>query len=211
LANRHGFFEFRIDGLVFVNQLIFFLKSKEKEALRVLKGVNATNINRKIKKSVIMAAAPQDLDMTTFMKDKVLGGFKVRQTSVGKDHKFFNLSHPYITGRGATRLITKSSVRTKNVWSITYGGMMNILMYGRDAYNIPNKARNTRKPMMWKNKPHYAKKSGKSGGFVPPGKILRIPHYVGVDYLEVASAEVEQWFQQIQEKFMSKGFNTINL
>lgn len=210
MANRHGFFEFKMDGVGFVQQLISFLKSKEKDALRVLKGVNSTNINRKIKKAVIMAATPQDLDMTTFVKDKVLGGFKVRQTSVGTDHKFFNLSHPYITGRGATRLITKSSKKSKNVWSISYGGMMNILMYGRDSYPIPDpsKQRNRRKPMMWKNKPHYAQKSGKSGGFVGGGKSVRIPAYTGIDYMEAASEEVELWFKQIQDKFLSKGFTS---
>ena len=108
--SKFGFFDFKVDGLLFVDQMISFLKVKEKEALRVLKGVNTTNLNRKIKRVVIAAAAPQDLDMTPFVKDKLLGGFKVRLTSKSADHQFYNLSHPYITGRGATRLITKSTV-----------------------------------------------------------------------------------------------------
>lgn len=209
MANRnHGFFEFKIGGLVFVEQLLSFLKMKEKEAKNVLKGVNTTNLNRKIKKAVTIAASPQDLDMNSFVKDKVLGGFKVRMVSKGPDHSYFNLGHPYITGRGATKLITKSSQKRAN--SITYAGMMSVLMYGRKDYYIPTTLRNSRKPMMWVNKPHYAGKSGYSGGCII-GRRLHIPAYEGIDYMEAASAEVEAWFEQIQEKFMSKGFNTINL
>lgn len=193
---------------MFVDYLISFLKIKEKEAKNVLKGVNATNLNRKIKKAVTLAASPQDLDMNTFTKDKILGGFKVRQTSVGPDHRFFNLGHPYITGRGATKLITKSSSRRAS--SITYAGMMSVLMYGRKDYDIPNKQRDRRKPMVWTNKPHYAGKSGYSGGFII-GKVLHVPAYNGVDYMKAASLEVEAWFEKIQDKFLSKGFNTINL
>ncbi len=204
MANRHGFFEFKIDGLIFVEQLLSFLKMKEKEAKNVLKGVNTTNLNRKIKKAVTIAAAPQDLDMNTFTKDKILGGFKVRQTSVGPDHRYFNLGHAYITGRGATRLITKSSQKRAN--SITYAGMMSVLMYGRKEYNIPSKPRDMRKPMVWKNKPHYAGKTGYAGGCII-GKVLHVPAYEGIDYMEAASAEVEEWFDRIQEKFLSKGFN----
>ena len=181
---------------------------KEKEAKNVLKGVNTTNLNRKIKKAVTIAAAPQDLDMNSFVKDKVLGGFKVRMTSKGPDHRYYNLGHPYITGRGATKLITKSSQKRAN--SISYLGMMNVLMYGRKDYYIPKTPRNSRKPMIWKNKPHYAGKSGYAGGCII-GRRLHVPAYEGIDYMEAASAEVEAWFEQIQEKFMSKGFNTINL
>lgn len=204
MGKKHGFYEFQIDGLMFVSSLISFLKIKEKEAKNVLKGVNAGNLNKKIKRAVTIAAAPQDLDMNTFVRDKVLGGFKVRMTSKGEDHKFFNLGHPYITGRGATKLITKSS--QKRASSITYSGMMSVLMYGRKDYYIPTKPRDARKPMIWKNKPHYAGKSGYSGGFII-GKVLHVPAYEGVDYMQAASAEVEAWFERIQEKFMSKGFN----
>lgn len=206
---RHGFFDFKVDGLLFVNNIISFLKIKEKEALQVLKGVNTTNLNRKIKKSTMAAAAPQDLDMNNFMKNKVFGGFKLRLSSKSKDHQYFDLGHPYITGRGATEKIVKSS--QKKTWSITYAGMMSILMYGRKEFKIPKSQRNSRIPMMWKNKPHYAEKSGKSGGFIRGGKILHIPAYNGIDYLENARQDIEAWFEAIQEKFLSKGFNTINL
>ncbi len=204
MANRHGFFEFKIDGLVFVEQLISFLKVKEKEAKKVLQGVNTKNLNRKIKKAVTQAAEPQDLDMTTFVKDKVLGGFKVRESSKGVDHRYFNLGHPYITGRGASMKITKSSRR--KTWSITYAGMMSVLMYGREEYMVPTNPKGRRSFMMWKNKPHYAAKSGRSGGFIAGGKQVKIPTYEGHDYLTAISNEVEAWFEQIQNKFLSKGF-----
>lgn len=204
MANKHGFFEFKIDGLVFVEQLISFLKVKEKEAKKVLQGVNTTNLNRKIRKAVTIAAEPQDLDMTTFVKDKVLGGFKVRESSKGVDHRYFNLGHPYITGRGTSMKITKSG--KKKTWSITYAGMMSVLMYGRQEYEIPKTAGGRRDFMMWTNKPHYAAKSGRAGGFIAGGKQLKIPSYDGIDYMEAASDEVEAWFEQIQNKFLSKGF-----
>ena len=63
-----------------------------------------------------------------------------------------------------------------------------------------------RKPMVWKNKPHYAGKTGYVGGCII-GKVLHVPAYEGIDYMEAASAEVEEWFDRIQEKFLSKGFN----
>jgi hypothetical protein len=206
--SKYGFFDFKIDGLTFVNHLISYLKKKEKEALNVLKGVNSKNLNKKIKKAITIAAIPQDLDMTPFVKDKVLGGFKVRLSSKGQDHQYYNLGHPYITGRGATKTITKSSIRTKRTWSITYAGVMNILMYGRGEYEIPNKPRNNRMPMMWKNKPHYAGKSGFSGGLIK-GKVLHVPAYSGEDYTEAARQEIEAWMTQIQDKFLSKGFTKI--
>lgn len=204
---RHGFFDFKVDGLMFVNHIISFLKKKEKEALQVLKGVNTTNLNRKIKKSTMQAAtnSDQNLDMTPFMKDKVFGGFKMRLSSKGNDHKYFNLGHPYITGRGATEKIVKSS--KKKTWSITYAGMMSVLMYGRKDYKIPKSPRNSRMPMMWTNKPHYAGKSGYSGGLILGGKTLEVKKYKGVNYLENARQDIEAWFEAIQEKFLSKGFN----
>jgi hypothetical protein len=205
---RSNFWELKIDGLLFVSRLISYLKVKEKEALNVLKGVNATNLNRKIKKAVTQSAEQQNLDMTTFVKDKVLGGFKLRLTDKAKDHQYYNFGHPYITGRGATKLITKSSIKTKRTWSISYKGMMNILMYGREGYNIPspNKPRNSRIPMVWVNKPHYAKKSGKSGGCIAGGKSVWVPAYSGVDYAEAAETQIQAWMDDIQEKFLSKGF-----
>lgn len=213
MARKHGFFDFKIDGLLFVDHILSFLKIKEKEALQVLKGVNATNLNRKIKKSTMQAAAPQNLDMNAFMKDKVFGGFKMRLSSKGQDHKYFNLGHPYITGRGATKKIVKSS--KKKTWSITYAGMMSVLMYGRKEYEIPSEAtrmkRNSRMPMMWKNKAHYAGKSGYSGGLIRGNRSLKIEEYDGINYLENARQDIEAWFEAIQEKFLSKGFNTINL
>jgi hypothetical protein len=210
LARKHGFWDFKIDGVMFVNQLISYLKVKEKEALNVLKGVNAVNLNRKIKHAVTMASIPQDLDMTSFVKDKLLGGFKVRLTSKSQDHQYYNFGHPYITGRGATKKIVKSSRHRTN--SITYAGMMSVLMYGRKKYDIPNPntKRNSRMPMMWKNKPHYASKSGFAGGFVGGKKVLHIKPYAHpIDYTLSAAAEVEAWMTQIQDKFLSKGFTKV--
>ena len=208
---RSNFWELRIDGLLFVSRLISYLKVKEKEALNVLKGVNATNLNRKIKKAVTRSADQQNLDMTTFVKDKVLGGFKLRLTDKAKDHQYYNFGHPYITGRGATKLITKSSMNTKRTWSITYKGMMNILMYGhkKDGYFIPspNKPRNSRIPMVWVNKPHYAKKRGFDGGCIAGGKSVWVPKYKkNVDYTKAAETQIQAWMDDIQEKFLSKGF-----
>lgn len=199
-----------MDGLAFVSHLISYLKTKEKEALNVLKGVNSTNLNRKIKLSILRAAIPQDLDMTSFVKDKLLGGFKVRLTSKSQEHQYYNFGHPYITGRGATKKIVKSSRNRTN--SITYHGMMSVLMYGRKEYKIPgpNARRNSRMPMMWKNKPHYASKSGFKGGFISGKRVLTIKPYAHpVDYTQSAADEVDAWMTQIQDKFLSKGFTKI--
>jgi hypothetical protein len=199
LARKHKFFEISVEGLDEVfNQLVSYSKELKYKSERVIKGINANSLNRKIHARVKNSMEEQNINTGASLTKYMIRSFSVRQRQNKDNHKVFTLFNPILDGRAGKQKVTKTS-KGGNSWSITYKGILSMFMYGRKKYKIPAEGNDSAKTLVWKDK-----KTGKKivYDWRKYGRV-QVPAFRGVNYFEYIENDIYDWMMKIQEKFLN--------
>lgn len=195
-----------VEGLNDVfNYLLSYSKQFQKKAMNILRGVNTTNINRKLTSTMrgIMdnSAHPYEIDKSKPMNKYMMSAYSVRRTTKTSTEHVYRLFNKFTDGKFGKHVIRMKSLNkgsaSRRVWKFTAKSMFNIFEHGRKEYQIPGDKKKSKKLLVWTGKYGKVKWNWNTRGK------LTIPPFGGYKSLDHIEKEVSFWFEKIQEKFLN--------